>query len=432
MTLSNKTLTALFFYIHDVSKGSHTVEKLAKQLELQSGSKEKCFQGTYQQHFPIALIGFQAHDSLVLQLELKVPEMESDQPWQLVNTTFSEIVGEIYNKDQHHVPWAMSRLFYGSMPSPPPGNALIENYSEFYQQMKLNQKQNQPEMTPFGWFWGVADEQSTIFEETRTWQRDFLLVIPEERYKKVKTLFIDPLQQGFSRIELYCQKCKHLARQHEVVRSDFSLAIKTLQEEFLEQIRASDFSQIHAEPILMEKMSRQLMRFSAQKAAVELLLNSLRVNLSSLGEHLERVKLDTPAYAHENAKLTRQIDQIEVDLSNANVIQESTGAIQDIQRSTEGNRFERASYLLGGSAALLAGISLFNSFLDIWSLVLDNSTWVIPPAWIRISLSLIASVSVSLAAIWLISRKKPHRLIALIISLGALTAMFLSTFLINR
>jgi len=431
MTLSNKTLTALFFYMHDVSKGCHPVEELAKQLGLQAGSKENFFQGLYQQSIPIELIDCQAHDSLILQIKLKIPESKSDQPWQFVNNIFNEIAGEIYSKDQQQIPWAMSRLFYGCLSSAPPGKALVDNYVDYCQQMKISNKQKQPEMTPFGWLWGMNDKSLSTFDETKVWQRDFLLIIPEERFNKVKTLYIDPLRQGFIRIELYCQKCKHLARQHEVVRSDFSLAIKTLQNEFLEQICTSDFSQIHTEPILMEKMSRQLMRFSAQKAAVELLLNSLRNNLSSLGEHLDRVKMDTPAYAHETAKLTRQIEQIEVDLQNANVIQESTCAIQDIQRSTEGSRFERASYLLGGSAGLLAGISLFNSFLDIWSLVLDNSPWVIPPAWVRIPLSLIASISISLAAIWLISRKKPHRLIASLISLAALGAMFISTFLIN-
>jgi len=431
MTLSDITVVGLFFYAYDGSEGYHPVEQLAKQLGLQPGSKENCFQGLYKQSTPISLTGHQAHDNLILQIKLSVPGTESDQPWQYVKTVFDMIVGEINSHDPQLLPWAMSRLFYGRMPSTPPGKAIVDNYVDFCQQMNIHQKQRQPDMTAFGWLWMVNDRALATFDETKAWQRDFLLIIPEERFNKVKTLYIDPLRQGFTRIELYCQKCKHLARQHEVVRSDFSLAIKTLQNEFLEQIRTSDFNEIHAEPVLMEKMSRQLMRFSAQKAAVELLLNSLRNNLSSLGEHLDRVKMDTPAYAHETAKLIRQIEQIEVDLQNANVIQESTCAIQDIQRSTEGSRFERASYLLGGSAALLAGISLFNSFLDIWSLVLDNSTWVIPPAWVRIPLSLFASISISLAAIWLISRKKPHRLIASLISLAALCAMFLSTFLIN-
>ena len=105
---------------------------------------------------------------------------------------------------------------------------------------------------------------------------------------------------------------------------------------------------------------------------------------------------------------------------------------QDIQRSAESSRFERASYLLGGTAALLAGISLFNSLLDIWSLSLENSGWLLPASWLRILLALAASAAIPLAATWFIARKKAAAWLALLVSLAALAGMLLSTILVNR
>ncbi len=195
----------------------------------------------------------------------------------------------------------------------------------------------------------------------------------------------------------------------------------------LEHLVSADFSQIQAEPVLMEEMSRQLMRFLTQKAAVEILLNSMRTNLTLFQEHLERMKLNTASYQQESHRMTRQIEQLETDLQNAAVVQDSATAIQDIQRGAEGSRFERASYMLGYTAALLAGISLFNSFLDIWSLVVENSAFTLPPAGLRIALSLLASVAIPLAATWIITRRKLHALIASLISLVTIIAMVLVT-----
>ncbi len=431
MNLSKVSLAALLFYAFDDSQADSPVIGISDKLGLHPGSNAGEFQGIFQESVQVVLKSQQAHDNLVVQLTLSLPEGEHEQPWGILFSTFSRVIDEITQKDQHFCPWAMSRLFFGSAPSAPAGKSVIESFVEFCEQTNINQNSRPPETTPFGWLWIVKDEELPGKTKKCIWRRDFLLLIPEDRYEKVKTLYTDPLNQGFTRIELYCQKCKHIARQHDEAQPEFSRTIKILQGEYLEQIRISDFKQIHSEPALMEKMSRQLMRFSAQKAAVELLLASLPNNLGSMGDHLKRVKLDTPIYSHEIAKLERQIEQIKVDLHNADVILNGTSAIQEIQRSTEGSRFERASYLLGGSAALLAGISLFNGFLDIWSLVLENTSWEMPPAWMRISLSLITSIAISLEALWLISRKKPHWIIGLFVSLAALCAMFLSTYILN-
>jgi len=431
MNLSKVSLNVSLYYACDGSQKESPAVKIAEKLGMQSRSREGEFQGFIQDSVQVVLTSQQAHDNLILQLMLNLPEEDCEQPWHTLKASFEDICDAIFHSDQGYMPWAISRLFFGCAASPPSGSNLIEHYTKFCQQTDHRQNKRQPTTTPFGWLWMVKEEEFPVQHKKQGFERDFFLVMPENRFEKVKSFFIDPLIQGFTRIELYCQKCKHLARQHDDAQLEFSRTIKILQNEFLEQIRISDFSQIHAEPVLMEKMSRQLMRFSAQKAAIELLLASLRNNLGSMGDHLKRVKLDAPVYVHEIAKLDRQIEQIEVDLHNADVIQEGTSAIQEIQRSTEGSRFERASFLLGGSAALLAGISLFNSFLDIWSLILDNTTWIMPPAWVRISLSLFASTAISLEALWLISRKKPHWIIGLLVSIAALCAMFLSTCVLN-
>jgi hypothetical protein len=193
----------------------------------------------------------------------------------------------------------------------------------------------------------------------------------------------------------------------------------------------TDFSRLHREQLELEAISRQLMRFQTQRAFAEVLLNSLKVNTRSFEEHLERVKLDSPSYDLEREILHRSIDQLETDLESARTVAESTYAFQELQRGVEASRFERASYLIGSTAGLLAGIAIFNSFLDIWSLALEGSELGLPPAWLRILLGLVAGVSWPLAAYGLVERSRRTAFLWIAIGLGTVIAAFLSTIVVN-
>jgi|GEM_PF-2286845 len=434
MTITKPSLVALFFFVDPETGGFHPAQQLAQNLNWQPSPQQPSttvYEGIFQELARLSLAEQKTHDTLILQATATSLGEENDSHWKAISSAIDQITQRIGTEGKEQYPWAVSRLFYASVPAGVTGNALFDAVTPLFNENNVPTATKKPETTPFGWLWTLNDGFMQLSHTRKIWQRDLLLVIPDDRVQKVKQYFVDNLHQGFSRIELYLQKCKHLARQHESIQGELSRAITMLQQEMLEHLVTSDFSQIHTEPVLMEHMSRQLMRFLTQKAAVEILLNSLRSNLNLYTEHLERIKLDTPTYAIEKARVARQVEQIESDLHNASVIQDSAYAVQDIQRGAEASRFERASYLLGGTAALLAGISLFNSFLEIWSLALENSSWMMPAGWVRIFLSLLASISIPLAATWFISRKKLHALVSTLISLAAITAMVLTTILSN-
>lgn len=420
MKNTESSLKLLFFYTDPANTESQLLPELEQTFNLKPLT-EAGWQGITEEGLPITCQACATHDTLILQAQLSLTADEG-MDWDSLVTSADWVTKWMTNKEREFKPWSITRLHYCSVPSGVAGKDL----SAIASLISRENPSTTPESTPYGWLWLLNEGTPS-----ESWQRDMLLVIPEDRFPKVKPVFIDPTQGGFTRIELYLQKCKHLTRQHESIRVSLSTALTALQQEMLEHLVTSSFNQIQTEPVLMETISMQLMRFLTQKAAVEILHNSMQTNLKLLGEHLDRSKLETPLYTRERDRISRQIEQIESDLQNAGVIEESVSAVQEIQRSAEASRFERASYLLGYTAALLAGISLFNSFLDIWSLVLENSPWVMPAAWIRILLSGVASIAIPLAATWLIARKKWPALIATMVSMSAVLCMVLSTILSN-
>ena len=371
-----------------------------------------------------------AHDTNITRLQVNQPGEGSPDTWQRLLSTQEGLIQDLLAEAQQGL-WAISRIFSAEISGSPSNKDLSEVYHSLAVLRRVESDGDQPDTTPYGWLWTMVVDPPSPDGQPVIGERDVLLLVPPDRAEHVHALFLDPLRQGLSRIELYLQKSWHHARQHEIVRLQLNQAMQTLQQSMVTQVADVDFTEIQMEPLALEQISQQLLRFNLQKAALELLANSMHSNLSAYSEHLARVRLEAPRYMKEKERLTRQIEQIESDLTSANVILESTAAFQDIQRSAESSRFERASYLLGGTAALLAGISLFNSLLDIWSLSLENSGWLLPVSWLRILLALAASAAIPLAATWFIAKKKKAAWLALLISLAALAAMLLSTILIN-
>lgn len=434
MMQSDTSLTSLlFFSIADENKQIQ-LHDLAQILNLNQNKKQtqvECYQGEYQSNTCLDLMGQNAHDMLIVQVKIHLNSSNVENPWQVLTRTYRHMVEEIGAVPDPILPWAVSNLYHVCVSHSASRTTLIEIARSLSEAILPSPITLEPETTPFGWFWEIKEDFITGVADHKIWQRDLLLIVPDDRYEAVISCFASPFRQGFSRIELYLQKCKHLSCQHENIRIDLNRAIQKLQKETVEHLNELEFGQINQESVRLEQLSQLLMRFLAQKAAVELLLNSLKGSLISFSDHLERVSLESPVYMQEKARIARQVEQVESDLHEASVIQASAYAIQDLQRSAEANRFERASYLLGGTAALLAGISLFNSFLEIWVLALESSDWMLPAVWVRVLLSLLASISIPLAASWFIGAKKIPAIVATLISTAVIIAMVLSTVLIN-
>ena len=197
-------------------------------------------------------------------------------------------------------------------------------------------------------------------------------------------------------------------------------------------LRTVNFQDIQREEPELEKTSRKLMIFLAEKTQSEVLLNSLRSNRQSFIEHLERVKLDTPAYASQAALIQRGIEQLESDLANAQAVADSSYTFQDIQRSIESNRIERAGVLLGGAAAILAGLAIFNNFLDIWNLSVEKSGLTLPTPWLRALLGALAAVFWPLGAYQLVKRQWWRGGVSLLIGVLSIILAVIFTIIVNQ
>jgi hypothetical protein len=437
MQLTDPCLVSTLFY--STNALSKTLAERPEQLLVRSLSLQKdpnqtginCSQGALNDAVSVVMESCVAHDTLMLRLSLSLIEPNASDYWQRLHEAWAMLQHDHLSGASEVKPWGLTRLFHASLVGRGSSSGLIDAQQALQALLNETLTSIAPDPTSYGWLWLVKEGWDGLEGGHRFWKRDLLLLTPEDRSEKVRAYFIQNFVSGLSRIELYLHKSKHHARQYEGISANLNRAMMTLQNEMAGHLGGLDFSKIYREPVELERISQYLMRFLGQKAAVEITLNSLRNNLIDFQEHLDLVKLDNPLYELEKNKLARQIEQIESDLKNAQVIQDSTYALQDIQRAAEGSRFEHASYLLGVTAALLAGISLFNSFLDIWSLTLENSGWQLPASWLRILLSLIASVAIPLGAIYLVGRKKIHAVGMLLVSLLSVAAMVLSTILIN-
>jgi len=235
----------------------------------------------------------------------------------------------------------------------------------------------------------------------------------------VARVFLEPLTQGMTRIELYFQKALYHGRQQILVSQALGRATLSLRQSMTRAVSTLDFSNLYREFRELEDISRLLMTVLNQKAHAEMLLQSLRVNLQNFEEALEEVQFHPALYESERARLARQAEQLESDLRYAETMLQSAYAFQEMQRGIENNRLQRASVMLGTAAALLAGITIFNSFLDIWALILEGSGWSLPPMGLRMGIGLLAGVSWPLATYWAIERRR--KMVILWVCLGVLS-----------
>jgi len=136
-------------------------------------------------------------------------------------------------------------------------------------------------------------------------------------------------------------------------------------------------------------------------------------------------------YDDERSRLRRHAEQLESDLHYTETMLQSAYAFQEMQRGIENNRLQRASVMLGTAAALLAGITIFNSFLDIWSLTLEGSGWSLPPMGLRMGIGLLAGVSWPLATYWAIERRRNRVILWVCLGVLSFVLALVSTLWVN-
>lgn len=371
-----------------------------------------------------------AHDAFLLRPSICWPEARAFPGWRALRAALEAEIAKIVQPGLPR-PWAISFLYHAYAPD----GITIENVQACFEQLieagLKAERGTTGYPTPFGWF--LPGEAGEIeISGISVWQRTLALITPAGRAEKVNLAFVEPLTQGFSRIELYLHKAQHHARQHELVRTELDRTRLSLQEGMLSALKSVDLRQIHQEKSELDAIARQLTRFLAQKAQTEILLNSLCSNRQACADHLQRVKLETPCYADQLEALDRRIRQMEADLENARVIAESAYAFQDIQRSRESAQIERASMLLGSAAAVLAGAAIFNNFLDIWNLAMEGSGLNVPHPLIKVALGLATAFSLPLGALAAVRRRTKAAAVWFALGILAILMAVLSTIWVNR
>lgn len=372
-----------------------------------------------------------AHDTYILRLSLSRSGMQTASAWGGLNAVLEAMLNGAHLRPDQPLPWGATRIFSAQTARGVKSEELQGLIAQLCAQIEGPEAHGSAEPTPFGWCWPLGEKETTIGSDHELYQRWIAWMVPQERGERVEAVFLQPLNQGLSRIELYLHKSLHHARQHEAVRAALEKARVELQEGMLVALRTVSFRDIQREEPELEKISRKLMLFLAEKAQTEVLLNSLRSNQKSFLEHLARVKLETPAYAGQAALIQRGIEQLESDLASAQAVAESSYTFQDIQRSIESNRIERAGVLLGGAAAILAGLAIFNNFLDIWNLSVEKSSMILPDPWLRALLGALAAVFWPLGAYQLVQRKWWRGGISLLIGVLSIILAVVFTVLVN-
>lgn len=426
-------LSLLLLFRARQPRGERPETALVKHLGLQSenvSEAERDYHGVLEGGWNCHVRALLAHDTHVVRCDLTLDgSLPPAKAWEGLTQRGNSLL-DSYAADSETSPWAATWLYQAILP---PG-LLPDALPDEFPALGAFQSPSTPAMdaTPFGWLSLLGEGERRLKTQSACWERRLLLLVPAEREEKVRRSFLNPLTQGWARIERHLHKAAHHTRLQQEVSKALREEILRLREQLTIAASTMDFTDIYRESRELEQVSTALMTFLNQKAHSEMVLQSLRINLHDLNIALEEVELDTLLYEREKGRLMQSIKQLQSDLDYARVTTESTYAFQEMQRSIENNRLQRASLMLATASALLAGIAIFNSFLDIWTLILTNSAWNLPPIGLRMALGLLAGVSLPAAAYMLIERR--YRALVLWGCLAILSVVLaaLSTIWINR
>jgi len=423
------SLTVYLFFLERHLTDKETERGLVNDLGLTLTAESedgRHYEGRIGEDIAVRLRTHRAHDTLVIRLDLTLGGEHPVADWARLSQVWAEAAARWKGKADGDSPWAWTLLYHGVLPrgvKPPTLPLPLNLPSDWATRL---------EATPYGWLTVLERGDQPLPSGASQRVHRYLLLIPAERAEKVKQVFLEPLTQGAGRIELYYQKALYHALQQSLASEALGHATLALHQSMSQAVSTLDFSDLYREFRELEEISKLLMTVLNQKAHAEMLLQSLRVNQRNFEEALEEMQFYPEIYKNERSRLTRHADQLESDLHYTETMLQSAYAFQEMQRGIENNRLQRASVMLGTAAALLAGITIFNSFLDIWSLTLEGSGWSLPPMGLRMGIGLLAGISWPLATYWAIERRR--KMVILWACLGVLSFVLalVSTLWVNR
>ena len=401
--LLSPSLTVYLFFLERHLTDQLAERELVNALRLtlaKEFDEGRCYEGRIGEDLAARLRTRQAHDTLVIRLDLTLSGEHPVSDWARLSQVWEETFARQDGEASAPSLWGVTLLYHAFLPrgvtpqTLPPPLELSSNWATHL------------EATPYGWLFVLGRDNQTLPSGASRRVNRYLLLIPAERAEKVMQVFLEPLTQGLVRIELYYQKAIYHALQQSLAGQALGCATLSLRQSMSQAVSTPDFSNLYHEFRELEEISKLLMTVLNQKAHAEMLLQSLRVNQRNFEEALKEMQFHPAIYESERSRLTRHAEQLANDLHYTETMLQSAYAFQEMQRGIENNRLQRASVMLGIAAALPAGITIFNSFLDIWALILEGSGWSLPPIELRMGIGALVGVSWPLATYWAIERRR--------------------------
>ncbi|MDM8526996.1 hypothetical protein QUF58_02185 [Anaerolineales bacterium HSG24] len=414
---------SLFFAVRDVETDEPdqlcqrwlTCSKL--NLSSQQGEQGH-YTGQAEGAVPAELRGTLAHDMHIIRLRLyrtgeQPPKVWGELYWllkQIIDQVWSASVtsgasgasrasgalgaSEISDNQPAHPPRAITFLYQATIPNrSEPRNR--QQWVTAPEGLNLTEQQaGQDDLTQFGWLWWKEEGKINLPTGQAVPHNTLAMLTPKERATWADEQFLQPLEQGFSRIALYLHKAEHHGRQYQAVGKDLNESRPALRQTTREAMRTTDDDQIFLERRELENMAKGLKLLLADIDSADNLRESLERNLHSFNDHVSRVGLDNDIYTKRSRQLQRQLEAIEKDLHYAATTRQNVQAILELQREVVNMRLDHANFLLGIALAVLAIVSVFNSFIDVWSLAVDgHPTLTLPPPEIRLPIAGLAGLS---------------------------------------
>jgi hypothetical protein len=352
------------------------------------------------------------------------------------------VAAEAQQHAKYRPPWAVAICYHGVLPT----GTTAQAAQDCLAQLDLEPGALLPcDETLYGFLWQSAARA----DGASVWRHTLVLLTPEERVSATRRSFLDPFEQGLARIELYLALCGRLRHEYEMCdpeQADCSMSevLEQCRQELERQAHAKEVHELVGRPLRqaqppLEALAESQMEYLTQRERAEVQLHDLEVNRRNLVYHLQWARLATGdaasaagsagarSYAIQVQHLEQAAEQIRADLALGRATLDCASASLDILRAAEANQLQRYSFLFAAAAMLLAAVTIFNSFLDIWNLSTQGTALNMPaPQW-RVLPALVAAISGPVAAYDLVNGRTRRAIgWAALLALAAAAAVVLT------
>ncbi|MDM8519785.1 hypothetical protein QUF64_07040 [Anaerolineales bacterium HSG6] len=368
-----------------------------------------------------------AHDDIYmfrLRLFLEQTEEQTDSNplrWKVLRNDIDKKWEDVI-KNSYPSPFSITYLYHHVVPGYSVRSDMLEYAKKSLTDMNEAAIYKQARSIAGGVAWQLAEKP---IHTSRTRKLVILTKKTSELEYVSKELLkrLDSGSYGWGRVELYLYNAQRYISRYHKIATKLTGAVQGL-ESSIRQLGINDpdtsgkskadlaiyekalkNTENKLTSLIYYKLKADTFFYGARDAS----LNTVELKLNSIG--LDKAKESdvegdtglTKLYADDLQILKHQIKQIEFDLKYAETVRQGAQPIRELWRQRQSERLEetsfrleQANFLLGIAVSVLAGVSIFNSVLDIWNLALVGTSFetIQPHPLIRMLWGGIASVGV--------------------------------------